>query len=81
MSIVDREEWLEAYRVEGQGFKDRDVFSIVVPPPNVKILGTTTVCDYKKDSGVFQKRYACAYEGINRSKELITCPLTYTLLQ
>jgi hypothetical protein len=34
MSRVDREEWLEAYRVEEQGSKDRDVFSIVVPPPN-----------------------------------------------
>ena len=56
MSRMDREEWLEAYRTEEQGFKDRDVFAIVVPPPNVKILGTTTVCDYKKDSGVFQKR-------------------------
>jgi hypothetical protein len=35
-------EWLEASSVEEQGFKDCDIF--VVPPPNVKILGTTTIC-------------------------------------
>jgi hypothetical protein len=52
MSREDRVEWLEAYRVEEQSFKDHDVL-IVVPPPNVKTLDTTTVCDYKKDSGVF----------------------------
>jgi hypothetical protein len=53
MSRVNRVKWLEMYRVEEQGFKDRDVFAIVVPlqPPNIKILGTTTVCDYKRDSG------------------------------
>jgi hypothetical protein len=59
MSRVDLGEWLEAYRVEEQGFKDSDVFTIVVPPPTVKILGTTTVCDYKKDHCVFQKRKEC----------------------
>ena len=56
MSRIDREEWYDAYRVEQQGFTDRDVFDIVKPPPGAKILGTTTVCDYKMDSGVFQKR-------------------------
>ena len=56
MSRIDREEWDEAYRAEYQGFIDRDVFEVVRPPPGVKILGTTTVCDYKMDNGVFQKR-------------------------
>jgi hypothetical protein len=38
-------EWEEAYSNEERGFKERGVFAIVKPPPGVKILGTTTVCD------------------------------------
>jgi hypothetical protein len=33
MSRENRVEWLEAYSVVEQGFKDRDVFAVVVPAP------------------------------------------------
>ncbi len=52
MSRLDREEWDDAYRAEYQGFVDRDAFDIVKPPPGAKILGTTTVTEYKKTNGV-----------------------------
>ena len=41
---------------EYQGFKDRDVVRIFVPPPGAKILGSTIRTEYKTDQGVPQKR-------------------------
>ena len=81
MSRVDSAEWAEAYSTEQRGFTERGAFSIVKPPPGVKILGTTTVCDYKMDSGVFQKRKVrmCVrgdqqVEGVNFSSEDLYAP-------
>ena len=56
MSRPDAPEWMEAYMNEYQGFKNRDVVKIVVPPPGAKILGSTTRAEYKTDQGVLQKR-------------------------
>jgi hypothetical protein len=52
----DRTEWGGAYPSEQQGFIERGVFEVVLPPAgvNLKIFGTATVYDYKKISGVFQ---------------------------
>ena len=43
MSRKDLVEWLEAYQIENRGFKDQEVYTVVVPPLSAKILGTTTV--------------------------------------
>jgi hypothetical protein len=61
---------------------------VVKASSGAKILGTTTVCDYKKDSGYSRKEmYICAYEGnqrkslrISKPKKLISRNLACTLL-
>ena len=46
-------EWMEAYRKEYQGFRDRDAVRVVIPPPwqGAKGLGSTTSTDYKVEQG------------------------------
>ena len=57
MSRVDRQEWDTAYFDEYQGFVLRNAFEVVRPPRGAKVLGTTTVCNYKRDTqGHFLKR-------------------------
>ena len=56
MSSEDAAEWMETYRKEYQGFKDRDAVKMVIPPRGAKVLGTTTRVDYKVEQGVLQKR-------------------------
>ena len=50
MSRDDAAEWMEAYRKEYQGFKDRDAVKMVIPPRGAKVLGSTTRVDYKVES-------------------------------
>ncbi len=51
----DKERWLEAYDKEYQGFVQHGTLKIERPPPGAKILGTTTLTEYKVVNGVFQK--------------------------
>ena len=64
MSGEDASEWMEAYRKEYQGFKDRDAVKMVIPPHGAKVLGSTTSVDYKAEQVVLQKRKVrlCARE-------------------
>jgi len=55
MARPDREQWAKAYQKENQGFKDRNVLSVVKLPPGAKVLGTTTRLEYKINNGVFEK--------------------------
>ena len=45
MSREDAAEWMEAYRKEYQGFKDRDAVWIVIIPQGAKVLRSTTRSD------------------------------------
>ena len=56
VSIEDASEWMEAYRKECHGFKDRDAVKMVIPPRGAKVLGSTTCVDYKVEQGVLLKR-------------------------
>ena len=56
MSSKDSVKWMEAYRKEYQGFKDRRAVGIVIPPRCSKVLGSMTHTDYKVVQGVLQKR-------------------------
>ena len=51
----DKEQWLEAYDKEYQGFVQHGTLKIERPPPGAKILRTTTRTEYKVVNGVFQK--------------------------
>ncbi len=54
MACPDREQWAKAYQKEHQGFKDRNVLSVVKLPQAAKVLGTTTRLEYKIDNGFFE---------------------------
>ena len=56
MSREDAGEWMEAYRKEYQGFKDRDAVRMVIPPRGAKVLRSTNRVEYKVEQGVLQKR-------------------------
>ncbi len=56
MSRPDRQQWVEAYNKEYQGFIERGTFVEVKTEKGEKILGTTTRLDYKMVNGVFDKR-------------------------
>ena len=44
MSSEDASEWMEAYRKEYQGFKDRYAVRMVIPPRGAKVLGSSPSC-------------------------------------
>ena len=54
MSREDASKWMEAYRKEYQGFKDRDTVKMSIPPRGAKVLGSTTRVDYKVEQGCFR---------------------------
>ena len=67
MSRDDAAEWMEAYRREYQGFKDRDAVKMVIPPRGAKVLGSTTRVDYKSNQACFRnEKYVCDHEGISK---------------
>jgi hypothetical protein len=55
MARPDREQCAKAYQKEYQGFKDRNVLSVMKLPQGAKVLGTTTRMKYKINNGVFEK--------------------------
>ena len=56
MAALDNQAWVAAYNSEYIGFKEREVFKVVIPKPGIKILDTLTRLEYyKEDNGKFIK--------------------------
>jgi hypothetical protein len=56
MSWPDNQEWAKAYMDEYLGFKECQVIATVPLPKGTKVLGMTTLLDYRVDNGVLSKR-------------------------
>jgi hypothetical protein len=65
MAAFDNQAWAAAYNAEYIGFKERGVFKVVKPEPEVKILDTLTRLDYKEDNA--SVRHVYAQEGTSMS--------------
>ena len=55
MAALDNQAWAAAYNSEYIGFKEREVFKVVILKPGIKILDTLTRLEYKEDNGEFIK--------------------------
>ncbi len=69
MSREDRQEWAAAYNNEYQGFFEHQTLKIARPEPGAKILGSTTLTEYKVVDGVFKKRKVRLCVMGNQQKE------------
>ena len=55
LSRPDSQEWIESYRREFQGFKDRDALEVVEWKKGMKVLGSVTRNEYKMVDGKLHK--------------------------